>query len=267
MMDHPFIINSVQPPKDMIVRFYHEREENGCFSNWYPASFEYAGQHYNCVEQYMMYQKVLMFRQYHLAEKILASNNPSEIKRLGRTRFPEFNSDVWDRTSYAIVKRGVRAKFEQNKDLLQVLLDTQDNVLAECSLMDKKWGIGVAIDNPDCSDPSKWNGKNYLGRILMEVRDELRRLSAAKKIGYVDAKELQFPLWNSFAGVLRCNPKLYPVINAYCDTLPRQDIQSCFLYDYSLYQWEIAMHTNMGGGLPAIGFWEMKQDIYETLRI
>lgn len=24
MMDHPFIINPVQPPKDMIVRFYHE---------------------------------------------------------------------------------------------------------------------------------------------------------------------------------------------------------------------------------------------------
>ena len=165
------------------------------------------------------------------------------------------------------LKRGVRAKFEQNKDILQVLLDTQDNVLAECSLMDKKWGIGVAIDNPDCSDPSKWNGKNYLGRILMEVRDELRRLSVAGRIGYVDAKDLQFPLWNSFAGVLRCNPKLYPVINAYCDTLPRQDIQSCFLYDYSLYQWEIAMHTNMGGGLPAIGFWEMKQDIYETLRV
>lgn len=84
-----------------VVCFYHEYEENGCFSNWYPASFEYAGQHYNCVEQYMMYQKVLMFRQYDLAEKILASNNPSEIKRLGRTRFPEFNSDVWDRTSYA----------------------------------------------------------------------------------------------------------------------------------------------------------------------
>ena len=47
MMDHPFIINPVQPPKDMIVRFYHEYEENGGFSNWYPASFEYAGQHYN----------------------------------------------------------------------------------------------------------------------------------------------------------------------------------------------------------------------------
>ena len=170
------------------------------------------------------------------------------------------------RSRTGAVKRGVRAKFEQNKDILQILLATQDNILAECSLMDKKWGIGVAIDSPDCSDPSKGSGKNFLGRILMEARDELRKLSATGKLGYIDAKELQFPLWNSYAGVLRCNPQLYPVINAYCDTLQRQDIQSCFLYNYSLYQWEIAMHTNMGGGLPSIGFWEMKQDIYETIR-
>ena len=87
MMDHPFIINSVQPPKDMIVRFYHEYEENGCFSNWYPASFEYAGQHYNCVEQYMMYQKVLMFRQYDLAEKMVPSSIMRKfIYKSGRTQ-------------------------------------------------------------------------------------------------------------------------------------------------------------------------------------
>lgn len=250
-----------------VVCFYHEYEENGCFSNWYPASFEYAGQNYNCVEQYMMYQKVLMFRQYDLAEKILKSNNPSEIKRLGRTRFPEFNSDVWDRTSYAIVKRGVRAKFEQNKDILQVLLDTQDNTLAECSLMDRKWGIGVAIDDPDCSDPSKWNGKNYLGRILMEVRDELRRLSATGKIGYVEAMDADFPLWHSLAGTLLFNPRFYPIIHAYSDTL-RNDIErNAFLYRYNLSDWEVSMRINMGGGLPSIGFWEMKQDIYETLRV
>ena len=257
----------VQNQGASVVCFYHEYEENGCFSNWYPSSFEYAGRHYNCVEQYMMYQKVLMFHQYDLAEKILASNNPSEIKRLGRTRFPEFNSDVWDRTSYAIVKRGVRAKFEQNKDILQVLLNTQDNILAECSLMDKKCGIGVAIDNPDCNEPSKWNGKNYLGRILMEVRDELRRLSAMGKIGYVDAKNSDFSLWHSFAGTLLCNPKFYSIIRAYSDTLLDDNDRDGFLYGYNLFDWELAMRYNMGGGLPGIGFWEMTQDIYETLRI
>ena len=39
-----------------------------------------------------------------------------------------------------------------------------------------------------------------------------------------------------------------------------------FYYDYSLYDWETAMNTNMGGGLPIIGFYEMKQDVYDTAR-
>lgn len=103
----------------------------------------------------MMYQKVIMFRQYGLAQKILASADPSEIKKLGRTHFSEFNADTWDKTCYAIVKRGIRAKFEQNPKLLEMLLNTGEKVLAECSAKDTKWGIGTAIDDPNCYHPSQ----------------------------------------------------------------------------------------------------------------
>ena len=100
----------------------------------------------------------------------------------------------------------------------------------------------------------------------MEVRDELRHLSVAGKIGYADAHDIDFPLWNTYAGTLRRNPKFYQTINAYADTLRGNHERVCFLYDYTLADWELAMRTNMGGGLPAIGFWEMKQDIYDILR-
>lgn len=261
-------MNNFEMPKpDMnVLCFYHEYEENGYLSNWYRSEFEYAGRRYSSIEQYMMYQKVIMFRQYDLAQKILASNDPSEIKKLGRTHFSEFNADTWDKTCYAIVKRGIRAKFEQNPKLLEMLLNTGEKVLAECSAKDTKWGIGTAIDDPNCYHPSQWNGTNYLGRILMEVRDELRHLSVAGKIGYADAHDIDFPLWNTYAGTLRRIPKFYQTINAYADTLIGNHEQVCFLYDYTLADWELAMRTNMGGGLPAIGFWEMKQDIYDILR-
>lgn len=110
-----------------------------------------------------------------LSDGILSSDDPSVIKKLGRTHFPEFDAALWEKTCYAIVRRGVRAKFEQNPDILQLLLATGEKILAECSLKDTKWGIGLAIDDPDCYHPSQWNGKNYLWRILMEVRDDLRR--------------------------------------------------------------------------------------------
>ena len=201
----------IPAPDENVVCFYHEYEENGCFSNWYRAEFEYAGKRFTSVEQYMMYHKVIMFRQYDLATKILSSDDPSVIKKLGRTHFPEFDAALWEKTCYAIVRRGVRAKFEQNPDILQLLLATDEKILAECSLKDTKWGIGLAIDDPDCYHPSQWNGKNYLGRILMEVRDDLRRASALGKLGYEDAKDIDFPLWHFYAGTLRRNPKFYDI--------------------------------------------------------
>ena len=256
----------MQKQDNTILCFYHEYEENGYLSNWYRSMFEYAGISYSSVEQYMMYQKVSMFRQYDLAQKILDAEDPAEIKKFGRTRFPEFDAELWDKTCYAIVKRGIRAKFEQNPDLLNLLLNTEEKVLAECSAKDTKWGIGIAVDDAERYQPNKWKGKNYLGRILMEVRDELRLLSKKGEIGYKDASDVEFPLWNTFAGTLQRNPKLYPAINAYADTLKGKQERECFLYEFTLAEWELAMRTNMGGGLPAAGFWELKQDIYEILR-
>ena len=45
--------------------------------------------------------------------------------------------------------------------------------MAEASPKDCIWGIGYAEDHPCARDRSKWTGKNQLGRILTEVRDEL----------------------------------------------------------------------------------------------
>ena len=39
--------------------------------------------------------------------------------------------------------------------------------------MDAIWGIGCAEDDPDAWDESTWRGKNYLGYVITEVRDEL----------------------------------------------------------------------------------------------
>lgn len=57
-----------------ITCFYHENEENGCFSNWYKAEFTYARRRFSSVEQYMMYHKALMFREYDLANKNIVNS-------------------------------------------------------------------------------------------------------------------------------------------------------------------------------------------------
>lgn len=253
-----------------MIGFFHENEEYGCFSNWYHAEFDYAGRHYENSEQFMMYHKVLMFHKYELADKIMQTSDPAKCKKIAGQKFAEFDSELWEKTCVAIVKRGVKAKFAQNRSILKILLNTGNALLAECSPYDKKWGIGIDINDPQRFFVANWKGKNLLGRILMEVRDELRQellASTNGRLEYVEAHELE-PIteWKMTAGELKRIPQFYDAIHAYSDTLKDYRVRNIFYNDFSLYQWEIAMRENMGGGLPVIGFYEMKQDIYDTAR-
>ena len=252
----------------IMIGFFHENEEYGCFSNWYPAEFDYAGKHFAHVEQFMMFHKVLMFRKYDLADQIMGTDDPAICKKIAGQKFPEFNSELWEKTCQTIVKRGVKAKFLQNDDILKILLNTGNALLAECSPYDKKWGIGIDINDPDRYVIAKWKGRNLLGRILMEVREELRQEILASPNGrleYVDAL-YRDPIreWGMTAGELKRIPQFYNAIHAYSDTLRNYHEREIFYNDFSLFDWEVAMQENMGGGLPVIGFYEMKQDVYDT---
>lgn len=68
----------------------------------------------------------------------------------------------------------LRAKFSQNPALKDYLVATGDAILVEAAPKDKIWGIGMGENNPDVGDSKKWNGRNLLGKALMEVRDEFR---------------------------------------------------------------------------------------------
>ena len=253
----------------VMIGFYHEYEEYGCFSNWYQAGFDYAGRHYANSEQFMMYQKIMMFGKYELAEKIMKTSDPGKCKKLAGQKFPEFDPEKWEKTCYTVVKRGVKAKFAQNEEILNILLGTGNAILAECSPYDKKWGIGINLNNSDCRVIAKWRGKNLLGRILMEVREELRQeimVSCDGKLHYVEARDLD-PIreWKMTAGELKRIPQFYDTVHAYSDTLKGAYERDAFYNKFSLYECEIMMRENMGGELPISGFYEMKQDVYDIV--
>ena len=254
-----------------VIGFYHEYDHYGCFSNWYPAEFEYVGKIFANSEQYMMYHKVMMFGRKDLAEKIMRTSDPSECKAIAGQPFPEFNPVTWESTCYTIVKRGVKAKFKQNPGLQSFLKKTGNALLVECSPIDKKWGIGLDINDSNWNNIAKWKGKNLLGRILMEVRDELRQCTATNYSSYSKGHKCiinESPIneWEATAAVLERIPKYHATIHAYADTLRTQKDRDRFYHLYSLYEWELQMKINNGDGLPEVGFYEMKQDIYDITR-
>lgn len=154
--------------KDNYILFY-----NGHFSNWYPAAFVLNGYKYNCVEQYMMYMKAITFYDQDSAAKIMKSINPGEQKRLGKN-VANFTDIKWDSVKEQIVYDGCLAKYIQNQDIHDLLLETGDMILVEASPYDKIWGIGLSESDSRATDESQWQGQNLLGIALMKVRKTLK---------------------------------------------------------------------------------------------
>lgn len=114
----------------------------------------------------------MLFGDKEIAAEILLKKDPKDHKALGR-KVKNFDSNVWDEKCKEIVYQGNYLKFTQNDMLLTQLLATCGTTLVEASPYDKIWGIGLEATHPDAKDPKKWRGKNYLGEVLTNLREDL----------------------------------------------------------------------------------------------
>ena len=136
----------------MIDSFAREYE---FLSNFYPAEVVYQGIKYKNNEAAFQAQKTKDIKDRFQ----FASLNPSEAKKLGRRI--ELRSD-WEQVKTNVMYEICLAKFTQNADLKQKLLDTHDEYLEEGNTWnDRVWGTVNGV------------GENRLGKILMRIREEL----------------------------------------------------------------------------------------------
>jgi ribA/ribD-fused uncharacterized protein len=146
---------------------------NGIYSQWHPSRFEINDIPFTSCEQYMMYEKAMLFGDEEIAQQVLVAQHPDEQKRLGKL-VKGFDRTIWDQNCFSIVYRGNYAKFTQNEDLKEQLLATGDRVLVEASPYDFIWGIKKGEDDDTIHFPSNWSGLNLLGFAIMTVRNQLR---------------------------------------------------------------------------------------------
>ncbi len=155
-----------------VICFHNADEEHGYLSNWYASPFTVDGVAFSSVEQFMMYRKAMCFCDEKVAQKIRVTNNPAEIKELGR-QVLNYDERVWAGVRQIVVYEGLLAKFSQNEDLRDKLKITGKTVLAECAVKDRIWGVGLSMKDPNRFDTTKWKGQNLLGYTLMMVRERI----------------------------------------------------------------------------------------------
>ena len=119
-----------------VICFHNPDEENGYLSNWALSKFTVNGLSFSSMEQYMMYQKAVCFKDEEIAEKILATTDVAVIKALGR-KVKGYNDGYWNGVRQLLVYEGLKEKYTQNENLKKLLLDTEDSILAEGTVNDR----------------------------------------------------------------------------------------------------------------------------------
>ena len=155
-----------------MIFFHNPDEENGIYSNWYLSDFLVEDIQYSSMEQYMMYQKAMLFGDHEAARRIFETSDVARIKAFGRA-VRNYNDTVWAGLRQLIVYKGLLAKFSQNESLKSALLSTGNQVMAECAVKDTIWGIGLSMRDERRFDMAQWCGQNLLGFSLMVVRNSL----------------------------------------------------------------------------------------------
>lgn len=148
----------------MPIYFYSNTDKYGEFSNFSPHGFELDGAWWPTVEHYFQAQK---FEDEAYRERIRTAKTPKYTKTLGRTRALPIRAD-WDTKRDEVMLLAVRRKFQTHAPLRELLLSTGDEPLVENAPGDYYWGCG-----------KDGSGANKLGRLLEQVREELRNAKIA----------------------------------------------------------------------------------------
>jgi ribA/ribD-fused uncharacterized protein len=126
-------------------------------SNFWPVEVQFDGEIYPSVEHGYQAAKCL---ELSARDEIRRAARPGKAKKLGGRG--QVRPD-WEQIRVEVMRELVRQKFVSHRDLAEMLLATENAELVEENTWgDTFWGV--------CDGA----GENRLGRILMDVREEIR---------------------------------------------------------------------------------------------
>jgi ribA/ribD-fused uncharacterized protein len=148
------------------IQFYRANERPyGAFSNLYKRPIELEGVVYPTSEHAYQAGKA---RKPAVRDWLMAAPSPALLAMAAHGLYYWDISPGWSTTKFDRMRRVLMAKFTQHEDLKELLLSTGDARLVEAATVDNEvnrlWGEVNGV------------GRNMLGLLLMEVRQELNAL-------------------------------------------------------------------------------------------
>ncbi len=147
-----------------VINFYAVGDNYGCFSNVSPHPIVLKAKTWPTRGHYFQAQK---FAGTPDEEEVRQAKSPMIAARMGRRRKRPLRKD-WEAVKNRIMHEAVLAKFTQHAELRATLLSSGNATIVEHTEKDRYWG-----------DSGDGSGRNRLGQILMQVREESRPVPTA----------------------------------------------------------------------------------------
>lgn len=141
------------------IKFYKVNDDCGFMSNFAPYPFSDGSKIWPTSEHYFQAQKFLVPQ---IQEKIRQIASPMDAALEGRNRQNPLRPD-WEEVKDEVMLQALRMKFSQKPEIAKGLVATGDAILIEHTRNDDYW-----------ADGGDGSGKNKLGLLLMQVREELK---------------------------------------------------------------------------------------------
>lgn len=160
------------------IRFYRANEKPyGAFSNLYRREVRLDGQAFPTAEHAYQAAKA---RRREVRDWILAAPSPALLAMAAHGLYQWDIVPEWSRIKFERMRAVLSAKFTQHSDLRELLLSTGTARLVEAGTVDnavnRLWG------------EVNGKGKNMLGLLLMELRDELASVGQRSSGGRRDQR-------------------------------------------------------------------------------
>ena len=166
-VDVPFMSKYMYHSKPPPIKFYNRYDPYYEFTNFYFSPINLDDHTWPTTEHYFQAQKFVGTPYYDYIRKVSYPRDAFQVSR-------DPSAHAWIRGDWHHVKNDVmlkalQAKFTQHADLKRLLLGTEDRELIEHTHNDSYWGDG-----------GDGSGANHLGRLLMQVRNEIKHKETNK---------------------------------------------------------------------------------------
>ena len=157
-------------PDCAVVAF---RADSNPLSNYYKCTITNSDMKHKSAEHFYQYEFCLHCDRPDIAKQVYDAPSPKAAKQISAKLKTCVSEDVlasWDNIKLTVMDFVLKNKWNSCNTFRQSLMCTEGSTIAEAT-QDLFWGVGVAPNLAQFTRPSRFLGKNQLGRALMSIRN------------------------------------------------------------------------------------------------